>query len=181
VSAEGLKNMLGLLVVILEFGLGGAELAGVRTELPCSSIRTRAVHYRHRLSHLGTVWCFAITGERLGGTLLNCRPGWPGSDTQVLDLLSRDILAGKYNVRAEISERGGPGPPRVSEHALLWGSTESTLDTKEAQALKLCHSFIESLSNEKSRAPFRARAQERRNEPGHRSGAGESSNSNRAA
>jgi hypothetical protein len=58
---------------------------------------------------------------------------------QVLDLLSRDILAGKYKVRAEISERGGPGPPRVSEHALLWGSTESTLDTKEAQALKLCH------------------------------------------
>jgi hypothetical protein len=111
VSAEGLKNMLGLLVVIFEFGLGGAELAGVRTELPCSSIRTRAVHYRHRLSHLGTVWCFAITGERPGGTLLNCRPGWPGSGTQVLDLLSRDILAGKYKSGQRFPSEAGRGPP----------------------------------------------------------------------
>src|SRR6266852_8022723 len=38
---------------------------------------------------------------------------------------------------------GMAGAPRVSQHALLWGSTEPTRDTKEAQALKLCHQFID--------------------------------------
>jgi len=38
---------------------------------------------------------------------------------------------------------GMAGAPRVGPHALLWGSTEPTQDTKEAQALKLCHQFIE--------------------------------------
>jgi DNA-binding LacI/PurR family transcriptional regulator len=78
--------------------------------------------------------------ERIAGSGTFVRPRMRAKSAALFGLLIPDL--GETEIFEPICN-GMAGAPRIGLHALLWGSSEPTQDTKETQALKLCHQFIE--------------------------------------
>ncbi len=78
--------------------------------------------------------------DRIAGSGTYVRARSPARNKALFGLLIPDL--GETEIFDPICS-GLAGAPLVGPHALLWGSTEPTQDTKEAQALKLCYQFIE--------------------------------------
>jgi GntR family transcriptional regulator of arabinose operon len=72
------------------------------------------------------------------GTFIRSRP--PKGGGNLLGLLIPDL--GETEIFEPIC-RGMAGSPQATQHALLWGATDSAAATKEEQALSLCRQFIE--------------------------------------
>jgi GntR family transcriptional regulator, arabinose operon transcriptional repressor len=77
--------------------------------------------------------------QRIAGSGTYVRARVAAKSAQLFGLLIPDL--GETEIFEPICN-GMAGAPRAGSHALLWGSTEPTQGTKEAQALKLCHQFI---------------------------------------
>ena len=78
--------------------------------------------------------------ERIAGSGTFMRTRSTAKSAALFGLLIPDL--GETEIFEPICS-GIASAPRTGSHALLWGTTEPTLDSKEAQALQLCHQFIE--------------------------------------
>jgi len=78
--------------------------------------------------------------ERIAGSGTYVRERTIGEGGALFGLLIPDL--GETEIFEPICQ-GMAGAPQATQHALLWGHTESTRATKEEQALKLCHQYVE--------------------------------------
>jgi GntR family transcriptional regulator, arabinose operon transcriptional repressor len=77
--------------------------------------------------------------QRIAGSGTYVRARVAAKSAQLFGLLIPDL--GETEIFEPICN-GLASAPSSDSHALLWGSTEPSQDSKEAQALKLCHQFI---------------------------------------
>lgn len=78
--------------------------------------------------------------ERIAGSGTYVRSRSAAEGGALFGLLIPDL--GETEIFEPICQ-GMAGAPQASQYALLWGRTESTRATKEEQALKLCHQYVE--------------------------------------
>src|SRR5947209_18076324 len=78
--------------------------------------------------------------ERIAGSGTYVRERTIGEGGALFGLLIPDL--GETEIFEPVCQ-GMAGAPQATRHALLWGHTESTRATKEEQAVKLCHQYVE--------------------------------------